>query len=329
LGRLEITRRSLEGERNKDKKLAIDTSTKSVGIIGGVASLGLSIILQPVLDLLGNTFKYFLDETPAKRVFQMQDVFKELLSEIKTDKIVFVLEDVDRSGQDGLFFLETFRQFLSNLDTDKTIVVIVPISNESYYSNLDTYLKCIDYVEFYNKSLANDAFGTFVDSFYQETQNYEPKLLTEFIANLYREYSDMTLRKIKLILRQANINYIELTKLGYQPNPLICIAIQASKYIVIDSQSKRTRFQEWCSDNKINNGGAIVRFILSTSEKITPKQIFDYNGQLHHIEVISFTKRDTPENIRNYPSTPYFVEAFHSNDNKDRWYLPDFYLREL
>ncbi len=329
LGKLENTRRSLEGEKNKDKKLAIDATTKSAGIIGGIVSFGLSAIFQPALDLLGDTFKYFLDETPAKRVFQMQDVFKELLNEIKTNKVVFVLEDIDRSGQDGLFFLETFRQFLSNSDINKTIIAVVPVSNDSYYSNLDTYLKCIDYVEFYNKSLASEAFNTFIGNLYQETQDYEPRLLAEFISSIYREYSDMTLRKLKLILRQANINYIELTKLGYQPNPLICIAIQASKYIIIDGQSKKTRFQEWCYDNQIKNGGSIVRFIFATSKSIKSKQIFDYNGTLLPIEVIEFVKRDNPENTTGSPSNPYFVSEFNSHDDKNHWYLPDFYVREL
>lgn len=328
VGKLEIVKRSLDGEKHKDKKLAVDTATKSVSVIANIATAGISSLFQSAVGLVGDTLKYFLESTPAKRVFEMQEVFVELLKKIDAEKIVFVLEDVDRSGQDGLFFLETFRQFLSNNKLDKSIVVITPISNESYFANLDTYLKCLDFVEFYHKS--NKSLEKFVSQMFIGDDTYDAEKLSDFLSYVYQRYQHMTIRKIKLVLRQANINYIELTRLGYEPNKLICIAVQMSKYIIMDEQNKISCFEHYLKNRTIGLGNEINRLIFITAKNIglyQNERLLTHEKTMGHTVDIKLVTRDRPDNVKSYPSTPYVAHTFDTKG--DSVCLPDFYFRDL
>lgn len=328
VGKLEIIKRSLDGEEKKDKKLAVSTVTKSVGVIANIATAGISSLFQSAVGLVGDTLHYFLESTPAKRVFEMQEVFVELLKKIDAKKVVFVLEDVDRSGQDGLFFLETFRQFLSNNKLEKSIVVITPISNESYFAYLDTYLKCLDFVEFYNKG--NKSLEMFVSQVFIGDDIYDAEKLSDLLSYVYQKYQHMTIRKIKLVLRQANINYIELTRLGYEPNKLICIAVQMSKYIVADEQNKISCFEHYLKNRTIGLGNEINRLIFITSKSIglyQNERLLTHEKTMGRASDIKLVTRDRPDNVKGYPSSPYIAYTHHSKS--DSLCLPDFYFRDL
>ncbi len=48
----------------------------------------------------------------------MQDLLRDLIKKQNKD-IYIIVEDIDRSGDAGVYFLETLQQFISSLDTQE------------------------------------------------------------------------------------------------------------------------------------------------------------------------------------------------------------------
>lgn len=328
LSKLEETKRKIDGQSGKDKKLAVDT----VGSIVNVATTlhGLPAILKPLFGLVKN-LEYFADKSPAKRVFEIQDIFISLINSIDKENIIFVLEDTDRSGEAGLFFIETFKQFLSNNHLTKKVTVIVPISNASYYKNIDAYLKCLDYVEFFNKK-GNVNLSSFVGDVFEGDTQIETDTLSDFLKYIFNKYPDMNMRKIKLILRQANLNYMELVRLKYEPNKLICIAISASKYINEGEKEAVSYFDRFMKVQKIYTGNEINRMIYTTEKgflRYSNELITNHQGELLNGFDIVLVKRNVPTNMAQFPSTPYAIDGFRSGEDENKVGLPDFYTKDL
>jgi predicted KAP-like P-loop ATPase len=86
-------KKQIEGNDNRGKKAIFNTFSDLSGI-----------------KFLKN-FESFFDKTPATRIFEIQDIINEAIEKLDKD-IYIVAEDIDRSGKEGLFFLETLSQFL-------------------------------------------------------------------------------------------------------------------------------------------------------------------------------------------------------------------------
>ena len=78
------------------------------------------------------------------------------------ENIVIILDDVDRAGESGLFFIETVSLFFKENFPSKNIKVLVPISNKSYDSNIDIYSKCFDYT--FNFIPTYNSINTFLEN---------------------------------------------------------------------------------------------------------------------------------------------------------------------
>ncbi len=216
---------------------------------------------------------------------------------------------------------------MSNAKLDKKVTVLVAISNASYFEKIDTYLKCLDYVEFFHKK-ENVNFTNFVSEIFDTDINDEREILIEFLGIIYGKYSDMNMRKIKLILRQANLNYIELTKMKYNPNRLICVASVASRYI---KNGEELYFDQFRKNKLIPSGNEICRMICITNNKFmqySNEYILDHEKKIAHTASLKLVRRPTPEDYR-YPSIPYLTDNFHSDDGKQHTNLPDFYFMDL
>lgn len=72
-------------------------------------------------------FNHFLHTSPAKRTFEIQKILLEQFSNIPEKKLFIIIEDIDRSGDSGIYFLETLSHFLKNEKIDKKIICIIPI----------------------------------------------------------------------------------------------------------------------------------------------------------------------------------------------------------
>ncbi len=332
LNKLDSIKRKLEGESGKDKKLATNTLVAGADVV--TTAFGLPQMLKPLFGLIKN-LEYFADKSPARRVYEIQDIFKDLLNAIPKSRVVFVLEDTDRSGEAGLFFLETFRQFLNNTKLDKQVVCLVAVANKSYYQNIDSYLKCLDHIEFFEKKNWVE-FDRFVEQILDSEDAQERKTLSEFLTFFYNTQPDINMRKIKLILRQASLNYKELSRAGYEPNKFICIAAEAAKYIFPNNNlPNRSLFDNIKSERQIPEGSVINRMVLIAAgdfKTYSNVYIFSNNGKekiLEHTTVISLIKRPSTNDIQRYPSTPYNCDLNYSRTNKRGVCLPDFYFNNL
>lgn len=87
----------------------------------------------------------FIIGSPAKRTFQIQKILNDLLDNIDEENIYIVIEDIDRSGDSGIYFLETLNHFFkNNFKSEKKVRIIVPISDKKYEESRSAYLKCLD-----------------------------------------------------------------------------------------------------------------------------------------------------------------------------------------
>lgn len=312
-GKLQKILEEVAGEHKNDVKTLVNT-------LGDIP--GLSVI---------KNLNHFVKTSPATRVFQLQDIFASLINDFKKDKVVFVLEDVDRSGEAGLFFLETLRQFLNCKTLTKKVTVLVAISNESYFSSLDVYLKCLDYVEFFNKK--NETKLTdFITAVIETSNTTDKDILIDFFNYSFNKYEDLNMRKVKLIIRQANLDYVELERKGFQPNPLICIAVTASKYLKVNPRDRNSYFDSYIEQNIIFQGSLISRLIFISNRanlSYSNDYIVNYENKLQHSVDIKLTKRDKPENVVSYPSTPYKPGSYYNKEEEGMFFLPDFYFKNL
>lgn len=167
----------------------------------------------PLLWAIKN-FNYFFKTTPARRTFELQNVLIDLLKSIEEKNIYIIIEDIDRSWDSWVYFLETFNHFLKTIEVDKKIVGFVPIWMESYekQENQSSYFKSIDY--FYEFSLRNINLTKFVEAVFDDeilSNKYHKWQIITFLESLFKEYQwQMNMRKLKMILRNANSKYISL-----------------------------------------------------------------------------------------------------------------------
>lgn len=167
----------------------------------------------PWLSVIKN-FNHFIKTTPAKRNFEVENLLNELIKKINEENIYIIIEDIDRSWDNWIFFLETLNHFLKNNKIEKRIIIIVPIWEENYIKEdiQLSYLKSLDYIHKYSlKEIKLDNFvkELFLDEIY-ETNHLKWQIIT-FLEWIFKEFwNQATMRTLKRILRNANSNYIAL-----------------------------------------------------------------------------------------------------------------------
>ena len=135
----------------------IDGKNPSIDIVSTIAG--------GLLSGSDKLLKSIFNSSPIKRVFQMQGLLDNLIKKQQKD-IFIVIEDIDRSGDRGIYFLETLKQFLRNLETKDRVIAIAPIGDASFYDHQDSYHKCLDYIEFFNP--ANLHFYKFIKDVFKD-----------------------------------------------------------------------------------------------------------------------------------------------------------------
>lgn len=132
-------KKEIDGEQYKDKETLMKTIWSALWA------------LLPWWNIVSN-LSHFFKSSPARRVFEIQDIFAKLIENITEQKIIIIIEDIDRSWDAGIYFLETLKQFIANNNFWKEILIIVPMGTSEYYDNIDSYLKPIDYFDFFQPS---------------------------------------------------------------------------------------------------------------------------------------------------------------------------------
>lgn len=249
--------------------------------------------------------EYFLNSPPAKRNFEIQNILLKLIKCIDNKDICIVIEDIDRSWDAWLYFLETLHYFFKANDIKKNIKVIVPISTECYEYNKKSYYKCIDYE--YIFSLENIDLSNFVKTLFKEDiADYQKNQIQSFLEAAFKYFpTQMTLRILKFILRNANKNNISLHNEGKDViDPRLNIMFQTANNLIKDKDcwSFLNRTRENKNDiPKESIFGAILNCII---QKINFNSIYDENSNFG-------SKR-----LKAPPSVKFKVEDFSYKNKK-------------
>jgi len=156
----------------------------------------------------------FIIGSPAKRTFQIQKILNDLLDNIDEENIYIVIEDIDRSGDSGIYFLETLNHFFkNNFKSEKKVRIIVPISDKKYEESRSAYLKCLDIT--HNFFIWLRELWAFLE------HTIDPKLLDEKNKNMLLRFlnsiwknsdGEMNMRLMKKIFRNADNQFVVLQK---------------------------------------------------------------------------------------------------------------------
>lgn len=191
----EKVKKAIDGKQNEDKKTLLNVFGEIIPVI--------------------KHFNYFLETSPAKRVFEIQEILTRIIKDLNKE-IFIIVEDIDRSGDKGVYFLETLRNFIKTNDSAKKIIVIAPIGSEVIEQQEFNYSygKCLDYRFGFNPSFLD--FTSFIkkaikEDFIKEEVNIK-RLNYLFQLIMTFQDKDVTLRKLKEILRNANLEYKMLSE---------------------------------------------------------------------------------------------------------------------
>jgi KAP family P-loop domain len=189
----EEVRKKIDGEQQQNLKTLINA-------IGDIPIPGMSVV---------KNFNHFIKTSPAKRVSDVQDILKKVIKKEKKELFV-VLEDVDRSGDKGIYFLETLKNFIKEIigDEGKNIMVIVPIGDKSFESDYkNSYIKCLDY--YFEFEPHHIDFTLFIKKLFDDDFLKEEifvKQINFLLRKIIREY-DITIRELKSLIRRINLEY--------------------------------------------------------------------------------------------------------------------------
>lgn len=190
-------------------------------------------------------------KSPVKRVYELERIFADILVSIKEDTIYLVVEDVDRSGSDGLNFLETLNFFIKNNEqikaSGKKIIVIAPIATGNYEEAKDSYHKCVDIAfhfvpkvksakDFLRQVLTDEALGG-------ENHPYLDNLEAFVIGLFEKDSYGMNIRKLKAIIRQTAIKYETMREIYENVDWRAVLAFEAMKEAKADGSTNYTVFQ--------------------------------------------------------------------------------------
>lgn len=304
-------RNSVDGKTNNDKKALIRT----------IASIPL-----PGFPAIKN-LTHFFETSPARRVFEIQEILMKIIKE-KADRDIFIIvEDIDRSGDLGIFFLETLKQFIKNLEVDKKIIIIVPISDKSYYENQDSYLKCLDYIEFFNYPCPK--LYNFMEKIIVEENIKDPiqkRQMTSFLESIFSLSPEPSIRTLKIILRKADINFQNQQKDGMDPDWRVSILFEASKYFYIDQNRKETYFENFKKTNSVPNNNIFATLLFAIMNN--SQNLFDRKGiPTQSPKKFKLIDKKGDDGHQNFKSVPWHTDPVYLFPGDEHtYYNCNFYL---
>lgn len=306
------------GERKRVRARIEGKGTKSKVI--DVATDILSEITDRLPDL--NFIEKFTDvfkRSPATRVFEIQEILKGLITKVNKD-LYIIVEDIDRSGDKGMFFLETLRHFIKENKFDKKIVIIVPIGDEALKEKSDPYAKCLDY--YFDFQASDIKFNQFITNVFakeavESDGNFVPQIDLLF-RNLIRS-KGITPRDIKKIIRIANVEYQELIKDGKKWDIRLIL-----NFIALRVLNEKTG-SHYVNDHKIIGSSvlnySVLIWIANTDRVLTERELVNYISVSLPIYVVE-------EELANHI---YYDTHDRYNDHGSRgaYYLSKKYLDNL
>lgn len=227
--------------------------------------------ILPVLILggLGWFFQlgFLTNKRPLKRVFELESLLFNNARKMKKPLIV-VVEDVDRSSEDGSIFLETLNYFLRRLNSKSKVeafIVIAPQSVKAFdrsdvdsYKGLETALKIYDEKIYFNSALSNESVVKFYDDL-----EVDPVWRSQFIqatqAIVSANRKTITIRLLKHALREV----VQFLEMNSDINPVIALTIILSRYAEVEDGmgNKQLALRTLDSHREYGSEGARAFFI--------------------------------------------------------------------
>lgn len=225
--------------------------------------------ILPVLILVGLGWflqlNFITNKRPLRRVFELENILFRTVKGMKKPLVV-VVEDVDRSSEDGAIFLETLNHFLGKLTSkSKPIVVIAPQSAQSFsksedqtYKGLETALKIYDEKIYFNSSVSDESIAKFYEDLgVDPAWKGQITQATQAIISAHRKA--FTIRLLKHALREV----VQFSEMNTDVNPVIALAIILSRYVEVPDITGRPRLALRTLDSHQEHGseGAKAFFI--------------------------------------------------------------------
>lgn len=328
LGTRSKVQKAVDGKQTKSAVVDITTDIAGAGmeLFGEIAERATGVIGKiagkiQIADKLVDFFK----RSPIKRVFEIQDLLNKMFTALEADTICIVIEDIDRSGDAGQYFLETMRQFIKNNTSGKKIIILVPIGLEVYDGNAEhyaSYQKTLDYTIFFEPR--GIVYSKYIDHIFDPNSfptifQTSPHLSDtpkwkEHLNDWFRIATDnnLTIREIKSIIRSADIVYSQLKELGFSPDPRVVLAIQ------ILTSIKSEGYVRWIKrigiDNDINGSFPTAIYLQTVALNITT-EVFSKNYQSMRIRLVDTIDMPIP------------VKQMYTTREEDQGYtLSSYYL---
>ena len=302
------TKKTIDGKQYEDKKTLL-------GVLAAIP--GLSVI---------KNLEHFFQTSPARRVFDIQEILTDIIKKEDDKEFYVVIEDIDRSGDYGIYFLETMKQFVSNLDSKNKLTVLVPMSNKKYEDGRDSFLKCIDYFEYFNYK--NPNLNKFVNTTFRQDyikNRTQKNQLISFLETLFTYESTMTPRLLMSILRKANNNFTRQEKDGLQPDFRVSILFEASKHF--KDGNGILFFDTFKRKKAIFPGNIFSSFLGIILDNMESLQIDRGQGK-SLIQPPHKFKLLERQDIKQFPSIPWEPQNLRFANDEDEKYFGncDFYL---
>lgn len=197
-------------ERSKSGKfidMTINGLTAAASAVIGMKHPGMIAevpIIHSVLSSIINDFQK--PQKAINRIYEYQNILKNLLDCFKSQTIYVVLEDIDRSGDSWIHFLETLNNFIRGSCEDIKLICICPIDNKSLEENFQKYLKVLNYYDFFNPTIEpKKIVDNMLLSDYHEIAS---KSLIQIVKRMLKVSPTHTMREIKFIFRVIYSKYL-------------------------------------------------------------------------------------------------------------------------
>ncbi len=322
----EKIRQKIDGEEVVDKQTLLS-----------IGALFIDKHFLPGSRGLFEKFGVLFRSSPIKRTHEFQELLRNYINskngEFKdVETIYIVVEDIDRSQDGGIFFLETLNYFLKNYNFNKQIIVIAPLNKEYLKDKMELtekyYLKALDYT-FRFKTSSID-FSKFIKKIIDLKQVEGQENLAidhlQYLLNFAgsENHGNMSIRKIKLLIREANKLY--QSKLTNEEKKLVDIRIWLAFYFakyIYNIQRKEnilgsftTKTGKQLKELHKRRVDWLCRLLFRISKETNPKLIsLDYNPKLR----MSFT-----------PNIKYKLLSFKKDPFEGGGYeLIDLYIQTL
>lgn len=308
-----------------------DVETNKISVDSGNTSKAAKVG-DKALEIFGRS--------PAKRTYEMERILADVLVSVEGKRIYIVAEDLDRSGSDGVNFLETLNYFLKNneqlLRSGKTVIVIAPMSNKVQQDSekRESLYKCVDlFLEFKPTIKSSKEFLKSV--FTDEALGLNPDKELDFIDNIEAFINHLletvrygiNIRKLKLIIRQTNQKFTELKASSKNVDWRAVLVVESMKFAE-DTPHDRSMLDEAIGAGEIRGLTAFAGLLNTIHKPQHSIYIYQYSNTTKKEEK-QLNRQTLSYRFVDYNSqaNTSVWEGWTESHNSTRGYIASYYIK--